>query len=102
MAPSESEGAERSEDEIVISEKRSDDVEDDYVSSIVVKDLEWPGHTVMFLKADNERALQAFVCRVIRIATARCHNPEQVAKEHPARYDSQSDGLIEVGLMLVR
>ena len=56
----------------------------------------------MILKADNERALQALVSRVIRIATAKCQNMEQIAREHPARYDSQSNGLIEVGVMLVR
>ena len=76
--------------------------EDDYVATIVIKDLEWLGHTAMILKADNERALQALVSRVIRIATAKCQNLEQVANEFPARYDSQSDGVIEVGVMLVR
>ena len=76
--------------------------EDDYVANVVIKDLEWLGHTAMILKADNERALQALVTRVIRIATAKCQTLEQVAKEHPARYDSQSNGLVEVGVMLVR
>ena len=70
--------------------------EDDYVATIIIKDLEWLGHTAMILKADNERALQAVVSRVIRLATARCQNLEQVAKEHPVRYDSQSNGLVEV------
>ena len=56
----------------------------------------------MILKADNERALQALVSRVIGIANSKCQNLEQAAKEHPARYDSQSNGLIEVGVMLVR
>ena len=46
--------------------------EDDYVTNLVIKSLEWLGHTAMILKADNERALQAFVSRVIRIATAKC------------------------------
>ena len=76
--------------------------EDDYVATLVIKILEWLGHTAVILKADNERALQALVSRVIRIATAKCQNMEQIAREHPARYDSQSNGLIEVGVMLVR
>ena len=54
------------------------------MATIVIKDLEWLGHTAMILKADNERALQAFVSRVIRLATARFQNLEQAAKEHPA------------------
>ena len=76
--------------------------EDDYVATIVIKDLEWLGHTAMILKADNERALQALVSRVMRRATAKCQNLEQVPKEHTVRYDSQSNGLVEVGIMLVR
>jgi len=65
--------------------------EDDYVANVIIKDLEWLGHTAMILKADNERALQALVTRVVRIATAKCQTLDQVAKEHPARYDSQSN-----------
>ena len=63
----------------------------------------WSGwHTSMILRADNERALQAVVRRIIQRATAQCQRYEQVAAEHPARYDSQSNGMTEVGVMLVR
>ena len=76
--------------------------EDEYVVNTVLKDLEWIGHTSMILRADNERALQAVVQRIIQQATAQCQRYEQVAAERPARYDSQSNGMTEVGVMLVR
>ena len=76
--------------------------EDEYVNNTVLKDLEWVGHTSMILRADNERALQSVVRRIIQRATAKCQRYEQVAAEHPARYGSQSNGMTEVGVMLVR
>ena len=59
--------------------------EDEYVTNTVLADLEWIGHTSMILRADNERALQAVVRRIIQRATAQCQKYEQVASEHPAR-----------------
>ena len=63
---------------------------------------EWIGHISMILRADNERALQAVVRRIIQQAAAQCQRYEQVASEHPARYYSHSNGMTEVGVMLVR
>ena len=56
----------------------------------------------MIIKGVNERALQALLRKVVERVTAKCQTLEQVAKEEPARYDSQSNGLTEVGVMLVR
>ena len=76
--------------------------EERYVVDLVVSDLEWLGHTAMLLKADNERSLQALVRAVMRKAHASCKNIEQLSKEEPAAYDSQSNGLTEIGVQLVR
>ena len=76
--------------------------EEHYVRDIVVSDLEWMGHTAMLLKADNERSLQALVRAVIRRSQATCKDLAQVSQEQPAAYDSQSNGLTEVGVQLVR
>ena len=76
--------------------------EEQYVVNLVAADLEWLGHTAMILKADNERSLQALVRAIIRRVHASCKTLEQVSKEEPAKYDSQSNGLTEVGVQLVR
>lgn len=76
--------------------------EEDYVAGLVVNDLAWLGYTAMIIKADNEPALQALVRKVIRRAAADCKTLDQVSKEEPAKYDSQSNGLTEVGVFLVR
>ena len=67
--------------------------EDDYLANLVVTALSWLGYTSVILKADNERALQAVITRVIACAVANCKTLEQVAREEPAKYDSQSNGL---------
>ena len=56
----------------------------------------------MIIKGDNERALQALIRKTIERVTAKCQTLEQVAKEEPARYESQSNGLTEVGVVVVR
>ena len=76
--------------------------EDDYVADLVVEALSWLGHTSVILKADNEVSLQAVVSRVIVRTTAKCQKLDQIAREEPAKYDSQSNGLTEVGVFLVR
>ena len=67
--------------------------EDDYVADLVVGALSWLGHTSVILKADNEVSLQAVVSRVIVRTTAKCQKLDQIAREEPAKYDSQSNGL---------
>ncbi len=76
--------------------------EDDFVANTVVEDLAWFGYTSMIIKADNEAALQALVRRVVERVSAECKMLDQVTKEEPAKYDSQSNGLVEVGVLLVR
>ena len=75
--------------------------EDEFVLDTVVNDLARLGHAAMIIKGDNERALQALIRKVIERVAAKCQTLEQVTKKEAARYDSQSNGLTEVGVMLV-
>ena len=76
--------------------------EEQYVSNLVVDDILWLGHLKMILKADNEPAVQALLLQVLRKVRSTHQNGENVTKEQPAKYESQSNGGTEVGVMLVR
>ena len=76
--------------------------EDGFVVSHVIEDIKWLGHTKVVIKADGEPAIQALVEQVLRAGRVECKDLEQLAKEHPAAYDSQSNGSTEVGIRLVR
>ena len=76
--------------------------EDDYVSRLIADDLNWFGYVAVILKSDNEPALQALVTRVIEIAKIELKDLEKLSREEPAKYDSQSNGATEVGVMLLR
>ncbi len=76
--------------------------EEQYVANLVLKDILWLGHTKLILKGDNERSLQALIGQVMQKLRVEFKNGENVTKEDPAKYDSQSNGGIEVGVMLVR
>ena len=76
--------------------------ENNYVTELVTADLAWLGHTALVLKADNEASLQAVVRATIRRATATCTELEKISKEEPAKYESQSNGLTEVGILIIR
>ena len=53
-------------------------------------------------KADGEPALQALVNRAMGVARVELKDLDQLAKEDPAAYDSQSNGGVETGIRLVR
>ena len=76
--------------------------ENGYVSSIIVEDVKWMGHTKLILKADGEPAVQALVEQVLRGARVECKHIDQLAKEDPAAYDSQSNGGTEIGVRQIR
>ncbi len=76
--------------------------ENGWVADTVAKDILWLGHTRAIIKADGEAALQALVRRVLEVARVECKDLDQLAKEDPARYDSQSSGSTEVGVRLIR
>ena len=76
--------------------------EDRFVAQLVVTDIEWIGHTKMILKSDNEPALQTLVVQSLERARVTCEGIDKISQEHPAKYDSQSNGGVEVGVMLIR
>ena len=76
--------------------------ENDAVVDTILADLAWLGHTKVIVKADGEPALQALVHRVMGLAKVDFKDLEQMTKEDPATYDSQSNGGTEVGVRLVR
>ncbi len=76
--------------------------EDGWVADTVVRDILWLGHTRAIIKADGEPALQALVRRVLEVARVECKDLDQLAKEDPAAYDSQSSGSTEIGVRLIR
>ena len=76
--------------------------EDSYVSNLVVADIEWIGHKKLIIKSDNEPALRALVVRSLEMARVQCQDVSTISQEHPARYDSQSNGGVEVGVQIIR
>ena len=76
--------------------------EDQYVSSLVVSDIEWLGHVKLILKSDNEPALRTLVAQSLERARIQCHGVESISQEHPSAYESQSNGGVEIGVQLVR
>ena len=76
--------------------------EDGIVTNSVVEDIHWLGHTKVIVKADGEPAIQALVEQVLRAGRVDCKDLDQMTKENPAAYDSQSSGSTEVGVRMVR
>ena len=84
----------------VIPHKGNDD--HNTVADLVLKDVEWLGHSRVIFKSDGEPAMRALVKRVVEFAKIEVKPLEQVGQEHSAAYDSQSNGSTEVGIQLVR
>ena len=76
--------------------------EDGLVVTMILRDLEWLGHTRIIMKADGEPALQALVRRAIELAKVELKDLAQVSKEDPAAYDSMSNGGTEIGVNLLK
>ncbi len=76
--------------------------EDQFVASLVVSDIAWLGHTKLIVKSDNEPALQTLVTQALEAVRVRCDGVDTITQEHPAAYDSQSNGGVEVGVRFVR
>ena len=84
----------------VIPRKGAD--EEDFAANRAVKIIEWLGHTELILKGDNEPALQALTARVLELVRVRVAAVKKIGSETPPAYDSQSNGGVEVGVMLIR
>jgi len=78
--------------------------ENGYIVKLLVKDLRWLGHTRLIVKADNEPALQKLVKLALRElnVTAADDGLEQAGQEQSPPYDSQANGLTEVGIRMLR
>ena len=76
--------------------------EENTVVDMVLNDIDWLGHTRLILKSDGEPSIQAVVRRTIGLAKAECKDLQQISKEESAAYDSQSNGLTEVGVRIIR
>jgi hypothetical protein len=76
--------------------------EEDFVADLVVKAISWMGHTELILKGDNEPALQALISRTLELVRIKVDRVTTVSTETPPTYDSQSNGGVEVGVMLIR
>lgn len=76
--------------------------EDGVVVDMMVRDIEWLGHTRLILKAGNEPAVQAPAKAALQIVKIDRQHVEQVSAEAPPTYESQANGGIEVGIRIVR
>ena len=79
--------------------------EDYFTVNCAVADILWLGHTQPILNGDNEPALQALIARRLEVLCTKTADDDSVtklAKEDPAPYDSQGNGGIEVGVMVLR
>ena len=76
--------------------------EEGLVTDMIIRDVEWLGHTRLILKADNEPALQALVKAALQMIKIDCKHVEQVSADATPTYDSQANGGIEVGIRIIR
>ena len=84
----------------VVPRKGAD--EEDFAANLVVRIVEWLGHTELILKGDNEPALQALVARSLEVIRVKIEQVAKISSETPPTYDSQPNGAVEVGVMLIR
>ena len=76
--------------------------EEKYAANLAADDVVWLGHTKVIIHSDNEPSLQTLITESLDALRVKTHNIDQIATEHPAAYDSQSNGGTEVGVKLVR
>ncbi len=76
--------------------------EDRFVAELVVRAVEWLGHTKLIVKADNEPALKTLVTQSLEEVRLKRVNVDSISTENPPKYDSQSNGGTEIGVQLVR
>ena len=72
--------------------------EDRHVVKLVCEDLGWMGHAKIILKCDNEPAIKRVIAEALEMAKVDVTDLESISKEHPEKYESQSNGMVEVGI----
>ncbi len=60
------------------------------------------GHTKLTLKCDNEPAVKQLVEYTLEKLRMDVKDLETITKEHPERYESQSNGMVEAGIRIPR
>ena len=76
--------------------------EEGFITRLIVKDIEWIGHSKFLLKADNERSLQRLVRNAMRESKVIIEDVDTVAQENPEAYESQSNGMTESAIKTLR
>ena len=76
--------------------------EEDFVANLVADDIIWLGHAELIIKGDNEPALQALTARLLEVVRVKAEQIKRISTETPPAYDSQANGGVEVGVMLIR
>ena len=72
--------------------------EDKHVVKLVCDDLAWMGHAKIILKCDNEPAIKRVISEALVLAKVDVADLESISEEHPEKYESQSNGMVEVGI----
>ena len=72
--------------------------EDGHIVKLVCGDIAWIGHTKVILKSDNEPAIKQIVRQALTALKVEVKDMENVTEEHPDKYESQSNGMVEVGI----
>jgi hypothetical protein len=72
--------------------------EDGHVTKLVCDDLAWMGHTKVISKCDNEPAIKNVPTESITKMKVGVEDLETISKEHPERYESQPNGMTEMGV----
>ena len=72
--------------------------EDRHVVKLICSDIEWLGHVKLILKCDNEPAIRKILEETLIGLKLEVKHLESVSREHPERYESQSNGMVEVGI----
>ena len=75
--------------------------EEGYVADLVVKNIRWLGYTELTATGDNEPALEALVQRALEVLRMNT-SVDTISDEQSPAYDSQANGGVEVGVMLIR
>ena len=76
--------------------------EDGHVVKLVCDNLAWMGHTRIILKCDNEPAVKKVITEALIRMKVDVKELETISQEFPEKYESQSNGMTEVGVKIFR
>ena len=76
--------------------------EDMYTANMIADDILWLGYNSITIKTDNEVSVLALAKKVGERIRVKAGDVIKINKEESARYESQSNGGTETGIMVVR